>query len=539
MESDIVTTNRAPARGDDAPGARAEAALIDAARALTAQLDVHSVCHAVLDAVDQVFGATACWVLLNDTATHTLRTQVFRGPAAAAYRDFSLPTNVGIVGLAYSSREVVFVPDVHADDRWFDAARIHGSGLSSVFMVPLVFDEVALGVIGLDSPRFTQHTPPQRSDIGRLQAFAAQAAIAITNAQRYEASEKDRARLRTLLSERRQLRGQVRQLREEIRAAYGDADIVGSSEALRDVVHQAELVAAGDTTVLLFGETGTGKEVFARFIHDRSGRSAGPFVPVNCGALPEALVETELFGHERGAFTGAVASKPGKFELANHGTLFLDEIGDLPADAQAKLLRVLQDRQVQRIGATQLTRVDVRLIAATNQDLRSAVAEKRFRSDLFYRLSVFPIPLPALRDRRADIPALVRHYLRQFATRLQRPVTDVDDAAMAALMAYDWPGNIRELQNVVERGVILATGSRLEPGVLALPRQASEGRPAGAGVQSLADAERQAIRAALDATQWRISGKGGAAQHLEVKPTTLHAKMKKLGIARPPADTPA
>ncbi len=169
----------------------------------------------------------------------------------------------------------------------------------------------------------------------------------------------------------------MRQLREEIRAAYGEADIVGSSEALRDVVHQAELVAAGDTTVLLFGETGTGKEVFARFIHDRSGRSAGPFVPVNCGALPEALVETELFGHERGAFTGAVASKPGKFELANHGTLFLDEIGDLPADAQAKLLRVLQDRQVQRIGATQLTRVDVRLIAATNQDLQTAVAEKR------------------------------------------------------------------------------------------------------------------------------------------------------------------
>jgi len=535
MHASDPSTDASPQAARVEPGGdRVEAALIKAARALTARLDVSGVCTAVLDAVEQVFGATASWVLLYDEATRTLRTQVWRGTAATVYSHFSLPPNVGLMGLAYSNREVVFVADVQAEERWFDAARVHASGLRSLFMLPLVFEDVALGVIGLDSPLFTSATPPRESDISRLEAFAAQAAIAITNARRYEASERDRARLRTLIDERRQLRGQVRQLHEEIRSTLRDGDIVGSSAGLTDVVRQAELVAPGDTTVLLLGETGTGKEVVARLIHERSRRSAGPFVPVNCAALPESLVESELFGHERGAFTGAVASKSGKFELANRGTLFLDEIGDLPADAQAKLLRVLQDRQVQRVGGTQATRVDVRLIAATNHDLDAAVAEKRFRSDLYYRLSVFPIRLPALRDRRDDIPALVRHYIQHFAARLRRSVTDVDDAALAELVRYDWPGNIRELQNVVERGVILATGSRLEVGVLALPRQVSEERPTrGADPQSLADAERQAICAALDATHWRISGAGGAAEQLGVKPTTLHAKMKKLGIRRP------
>jgi formate hydrogenlyase transcriptional activator len=405
-----------------------------------------------------------------------------------------------------------------------------------VFVLPLVFEDVALGLIGLDSPQFTLQTPPRDVDISRLQAFAAQAAIAITNARRYEASERDRARLRALLGERRQLRGQVRQLHEDLQSALGDTDIVGSSAGLTDVVHQAELVASGDTTVLVLGETGTGKEMLARFVHERSRRSAGPFVPVNCAALPESLVESELFGHERGAFTGAVASRSGKFELADRGTLFLDEIGDLPADAQAKLLRVLQDRQVQRVGGTQITRVDVRLIAATNQDLEAAVAEKRFRSDLYYRLSVFPIRLPALRERREDIPALVRHYVPHFAKRLQRHVTGVDDAALAELVAYDWPGNIRELQNVVERGVILAEGPLVRAPDLPTFRRPVEGRPAGGtGVRSLADAERDAICAALDATRWRVSGAGGAADHLGLKPTTLHAKMKKLGIRRPTA----
>ncbi len=526
-------TNSPPSEDRDVPALeRTEATLIEAARALTARLDVSGVCTAVLDAVEQVFGATASWVLLYDESTRTLRTQVWRGTAAHVYNDLSLPADRGLLGQAFSNREAVFVPDVHREDRWFDSARIHASGLRSVFMLPLEFDRRAIGVIGLDSPRFTAGALPRPIDTARLQAFAAQAAIAITNARRFEASERDRARLRALLDERRQLRGQVQLMREEIRSVIGDTDIIGSSAGLLTMMRQASLVAPGDTTVLLLGETGTGKEMVARFIHERSTRPKGPFVPVNCAALPEALVESELFGHERGAFTGAVSSRPGKFELAHRGTLFLDEIGDLPADAQAKLLRVLQDHQVQRVGGTKSTRVDVRLIAATNQDLDTAVAEKRFRADLFYRLSVFPIQLPPLRERRDDIPALVQHFLKHFARRLKRRVADVDAAALAKLAAYDWPGNVRELQNVVERGVILSAGSHLEARTLALSPAGGDRAEAGTGV-SLADAERRAILGALDATEWRISGPGGAAEQLKVKPTTLHAKMKKLGIRRP------
>jgi formate hydrogenlyase transcriptional activator len=511
-----------------------EATLIEAARALTARLDVPGVCTAVLDAVEQVFGATASWVLLDDDGGRTLRAQVWRGTAAAVYSNFSLPSDVGLMGLVYTKREMVFVPDVQVEDRWFDPGRIHASGLRSVFMLPLEFDQRALGVIGLDSPRFTTGELPRPSDVSRLQAFAAQAAIAVTNARRFEASERDRARLRALLNERRQLRGQVQLMRDEIRTVLGDTDIIGDSTALLDTMQQARLVAPGDTTVLVLGETGTGKEMVARFIHQHSARSSGPFVPVNCAALPEALVESELFGHERGAFTGAIASRPGKFELANRGTLFLDEVGDLPAEVQAKLLRVLQDGQVHRVGGTRATGVDVRVIAATNYDLDAAVAEKRFRSDLFFRLSVFPIQLPPLRSRREDVPALVRHYLKHFARQLKRPIAEIEDAAMVELVAYDWPGNVRELQNVIERGVILSPGLRLEARALTLSHAGSQERPLPeASGRSLADAERQAIIAALDATQWRISGPGGAAEQLAVRPTTLHAKMKKLGIRRP------
>jgi formate hydrogenlyase transcriptional activator len=513
-------------------GSSVEDALIEAARALTSHLDLDGVCGAVLDAVERVFGATACWILLHEPNTNTLRTRMFRGAGAAAYRALSLPPDAGVLGHAFSKREVVFVPNVQEEDRWFDVARVHGSGLRSVFMIPLVYQGRALGVVGLDSPRFDATRQPQRADVARLEALAAQAAIAIANAQLYQASEEDRRRLRALLQERRRLRSHVSQLREEIRAAYSFGEIVGGSAALAEVLQHAELVAPGDTTALLLGETGTGKELVARLIHERSGRAAHPFVPVNCAALPESLVESELFGHEKGAFTGAVAAKPGKFEIANRGTLFLDEIGDLPLDAQAKLLRVLQDRQVQRVGGTRSVPVDVRLIAATNHDLETEVAEKRFRADLYYRLSVFPIRIPPLRERPEDIPPLVRFYVRHFARKLGRPVTDVDAAALDRLTAYSWPGNVRELQNVIERAVILTSGTTLESDTLRVHPQAGAGPTPGPASTTLADAERHAIRAALAAANGRISGRGGAAERLGVKPTTLHAKMKKLSVTR-------
>jgi transcriptional regulator with GAF, ATPase, and Fis domain len=270
-------------------------------------------------------------------------------------------------------------------------------------------------------------------------------------------------------------------------------------------------------------------------IHERSDRANRPFIPVNCAALPESLVESELFGYEKGAFTGAVARKAGKFEIAHTGTLFLDEIGDLPADAQAKLLRVLQDSEVQRVGSTQSVRVDVRLIAATNQDLEEAIAGKRFRSDLFYRLSVFPIRIPPLRARAQDITPLVRHYADHFARKLGKPVPSISPGALSRLVAYQWPGNVRELQNVIERAVILATDGTIGVDALSLSDTAAP-RPllAGDGGGLLSDAERRAIEMALQASGWRISGSGGAAERLGVRPTTLHGKMKRLGIVRPP-----
>jgi formate hydrogenlyase transcriptional activator len=273
--------------------------------------------------------------------------------------------------------------------------------------------------------------------------------------------------------------------------------------------------------------------VLARRIHDRSPRGGGPFVPVNCAALPEALVESALFGHEKGAFTGATARTAGKFEVADGGTLFLDEIGDLPADAQAKLLRVLQDSKVERVGGTQPVAVDVRVIAATNQDLEVAVAAGTFRSDLYFRLSVFPVAVPALRERAADVPLFARHFVERYARKLRRPAREVSDEALQRLLDYDWPGNVRELQNVIERAVILTAGRRVTTEAIWLPRLPRPTTTAPVAVTTLAEADRRAIRAALDAAGGRVSGPDGAADRLGTKPTTLHAKMKKLGITRP------
>jgi formate hydrogenlyase transcriptional activator len=510
----------------------------------------------VLKSVEDVFGATASWILLHESASGLLRTALARGDGSEAFCDVSVRPDVGILGEAFTTRKVVFVPDVREDGRWFDAPRVHASGLRSVFTVPLLHQGEPLGVLGLDAPHFNADRPPTRLDIDRLEALAAQAAIAVANAALYAASEQDRRRLRALLQERKRLRTHVTHLEQAIRTAGSFGEIIGDSDGLRDVLKQAALVAPADTTVLIVGETGTGKELLARLIHERGARAKGPFVAVNCAALPDTLVESELFGHEKGAFTGAVARKPGKFEIAHRGTLFLDEIGDLPAEAQAKLLRVLQERQVQRIGGTQTIPVDVRVIAATNHDLTTAIAEGRFRSDLFYRLSVFPLRLPALRERPEDIDVLASHFVRQLAARLRKPVRDLTPEVLARLRGYDWPGNIRELHNVLERAVILCQSEVLDTDLVTVvpmgqPGRASQGtngvspslssvEPAAGRVPAaqdpptttLAEAERQAILDALEASRWRISGPGGAAALLDLKPTTLHAKMKKLGIRR-------
>jgi formate hydrogenlyase transcriptional activator len=362
------------------------------------------------------------------------------------------------------------------------------------------------------------------ADVHFLQLIVNQVAVAVENALAF-------AEIETLKDK---LAKEKEYLEDEVRTEHNFGDIVGESAAIREILKKVETVAPIDSTVLICGETGTGKELIARAVHDLSPRKGRTFVKLNCAAIPTGLLESELFGHERGAFTGAIAQKIGRFELANGGTLFLDEVGDIPLELQSKLLRVLQEQEFERLGGTKTIKVDVRLVAATNCDLAKMVADKDFRSDLYYRLNVFPLLLPPLRERQDDIPRLVRHFTHLFARRMHRRIDRVPDSVMEALMRYPWPGNVRELQNVIERAVILSKESELQ-----VPLSDLQGVPvrpdAGAAPApvTLSDAEREHIIAALAATNWVVGGPKGAAARLGMKRSTLHKRMQKLGISRP------
>ena len=320
--------------------------------------------------------------------------------------------------------------------------------------------------------------------------------------------------------------------------------MIGESASFRAVLEQVDLVAAADCAVLIQGETGTGKELVARAIHDESLRRSGPFITLNCAAMPGGLIESELFGHERGAFTGAWAQTTGRFQMAHQGTLFLDEIGDLPLELQPKLLRVLQEQEFERLGGTRTIRVDVRVVAATNQNLERMVAERRFRADLFYRLNVFPIEIPPLRERIEDIPALVRRFVHEAAGRMDRTIDEIPEPVMEALSRYNWPGNIRELQNLVERAVVLTEGRVLHPPLAAIHLAEKTPRIPPRRLTRLNPPARWRKRSAcasarrLQKTNWVIGGRAGAAAKLGLPRTTLIARMRKLGISRPaePAD---
>jgi len=328
-------------------------------------------------------------------------------------------------------------------------------------------------------------------------------------------------------------------------ARFGSADqdanprrfeqIIGNSPALESVLEQVEQVAPTDSTVLIQGETGTGKELIARAIHNLSARCGRPFVRLNCAAIPFDLLESELFGHERGAFTGAIAQKIGRFELADKGTLFLDEVGDIPPGLQPKLLRVLQEQEFERLGSTRTHQVDVRLVAATNRNLPDMVKRNEFRSDLYYRLNVFPIPLPPLRARREDIPALVEHFVEIYGRRMGKQIDEISSETMSELGSYAWPGNIRELQNFIERSVILTSGN-----VLKSPLASLRNAPEAESLEpvTMEDAEREHIRKILEQTRWVVSGPNGAAARLGIKRSTLYFRMQKLGISRTRRDLP-
>jgi formate hydrogenlyase transcriptional activator len=306
--------------------------------------------------------------------------------------------------------------------------------------------------------------------------------------------------------------------------------LIGSSPKFRAVLDDINMVAPVDSAVLVRGETGTGKEVIAQAIHDASPRRRSQFVAINCAAIPATLIESELFGHERGAFTGAFTPRAGRFQLADRGTLFLDEIGDLPLELQPKLLRVLQEQRFERLGGNHTVQVDVRVIAATNQDLWGMVQERKFRADLYYRLNVFPITLPALRDRKEDIPLLVAHFVQKFAERLGKPIHHIPEDVMEGLTNYQWPGNVRELQNFIERAVIMTTGGVLRPRIKELNLQQPSLQPAATAVRTLADAERAHILETLRETNGVVSGKSGAAARLGLPRTTLIARMQRLGL---------
>jgi formate hydrogenlyase transcriptional activator len=331
-------------------------------------------------------------------------------------------------------------------------------------------------------------------------------------------------------------------LEDEIRTEMNFAQIIGDSASLRRVLKQVETVAPTDSTVLIYGETGTGKELVARGIHDLSPRRSKPFVKLNCAAIPTGLLESELFGHEKGAFTGAIAQRLGRFEVANGGTIFLDEIGEIPLELQTKLLRVLQEREFERLGSSRTLRTDARLIAATNRDLETMVSEQKFRSDLFFRLNVFPVHVPPLRERDGDIPLLVRHFAQQFSRRMNKVMETIPSATMDALCRYHWPGNIRELQNVIERAVIISTGPALSVDVsdlkLPIAGHVLEGTATpksptnGALHDVLEQSERQQILKALERSNWVVAGPNGAAAHLGMKRSTLQQRIRKLGITR-------
>ena len=398
---------------------------------------------------------------------------------------------------------------------------LRAEGISSGFAFPLVSRGRGLGIFMVMR---RAETPFDRDEVELLGQVAGQVATALDNALAY----REIAELRDRLAREKLY------LEDEIRSELAFDEIVGRSEPLRRVLRQVETVASTDATVLIHGETGSGKELVARAIHERSGRGGRTFVKLSCGAIPTGLLESELFGHQKGAFTGAVADRVGRFELAHGGALFLDEVGELPLELQPKLLRVLQEHEFERLGSSRTLRADVRLVAATNRDLSEMVDAGTFRADLFYRLNVFPIHVPPLRERPEDVPLLVRHFVQQLGRKMGRRVEEIPSETMAALVRYDWPGNIRELQNLVERALILTAGPVLRVPLDGLRAHGAPAAPASPP-RTLREAEREHVLAVLAETRWVLGGPNGAAARLGLNRSTLQFRLKKLGISRPGA----
>jgi formate hydrogenlyase transcriptional activator len=420
----------------------------------------------------------------------------------------------------YEHQVPLVIPFLERESRFpCTTTLVEQHGIRSLYAVPLTTAHRRIGSLVTGS---VQPAAYDEEDVEFLRQVANQIAITMENTLAY-------GEIQAL---KNKLAQEKLYLQDEVRSELNFNEIVGKSVALRRVLMLVETVAPTDSTVLIYGETGTGKELIARAIHNLSPRCSNAFVKLNCAAIPTGLLESELFGHEKGAFTGAIAQRIGRFELANRGSVFLDEIGEVPLDLQTKLLRVLQEREFERLGSTRTLRTDTRLIAATNRDLSAMLEEQKFRSDLFYRLNVFPIRIPALRERGEDIPMLVRHFVQHFARRMNRNIETIPSETMESLSRYSWPGNIRELENLIERAVILSPGPVLHVPLGDFDSRTTPGQVNGKH-QTLEEAERAHILATLKETRWVLSGPNGAAIRLGMNRSTIQFRMKKLGIVRP------
>jgi formate hydrogenlyase transcriptional activator len=496
--------------------------LLDVGNAVVATLDLRELLTTVSDCLHRVIPHDYASLALYDSDSNTLQIHALDFQSTTGFLQEGLTARVEDApsGLAIKKRETLLM--TRADLEKIDSEFVRGvlgEGFQSGCFVPLIAHGRPLGVLVVASgsePVFPQ------SDADLLQPVANQIAIAVENALGFT----------QIVDLANKLTEEKLYLEEEIRTEHNFDEIIGNSEALKRVLKEVETVAATDATVLICGETGTGKELIARALHNLSSRRERTLVKVNCGAIPTGLLESEMFGHEKGAFTGAIERRIGRFELAHRGTIFLDEVEDIPLELQPKLLRVLQEQEFERLGSSRTIKVDVRVVAATNINLGEMVAEKKFRSDLYYRLNVVPIMLPPLRERVEDIPLLVNFFTQKFTQRMKKSIERIPSETMATLTKYSWPGNIRELQNLIERSVTLSRGSVLEVPIAELKHSGPLTNGLN-GTSALENVERDHILRVLQDTSWVIAGPTGAAARLGLKRTTLNSRIRKLGITRP------